>query len=137
MFLLWWLREKYLALFHHTHQNNVIFVLCFQTNSKLFCNFFYWQVHGLTIVHLCLWRLENNNSKASISWTSTKIKVDHLSKALSLWCFIITHLSFVNITKALYNPILIHCASIKRNSIESISTSSLPPTHINVYFKKF
>ncbi len=108
-------RKKYLALFHHIHQNNVIFVLCFQTNSKLFCNFFYWQVHGLNIVHLGLWRLETNNSKASISWPFTKIKVDHLSKSLSLWCFIITPLSFVNITKAPYNPIpttlLIHCAS--------------------------
>ncbi len=76
-----------------------------------------------------------------ISWTSTKIKANHFSESLSLWCFIITPLSFVNITKAPYNPIpitlLIHCASKKRNSIESISTSSLPPTHINVYFKNF
>jgi hypothetical protein len=50
-------------------------------------------------------------------------------------------LSFVNLTKAPYNPIptnlLIYCASKKRNSIESISTSSLPPTNINVYFKNF
>ncbi len=128
--------KKYLALFHRTHQNNVIFVLCFHTLSKLFCNFFYWQVHGLNIVHLHLWRLETKNSQASISWTSTKIKANHLSKSLSLWCFIIT---LVNVTKAPYNLIpttlLIHCASKKRNSIESISTSSLPPTNINVYFK--
>jgi len=119
----------------------VIFVLCFQTNSKLFCIFFYWQVHGSNIFPLHLWYFENNNSKTSISWTSTKIKTNHFSKSLSLWCFIITPLSFVNVTKAPYNPIpttlLIYCASKKRNSIESISTFSLPPTNINVYFKNF